>query len=175
MEEVKKQSLNDLVVISSVIKQILVEKNGEIDEETELMILETSNKLQNKADTYKFVIDDMTSESEVWKKRSDEFLRISKSFKTCVERMKGSLEFACKALDTTELQGSDYYWKLQSSKPSIVIEDETKVPGKYKEIVQTININKDLILADLKAGIVIDGIKLEQNQHIRCYLKGVKK
>lgn len=167
--------LAELVKLSNEIRLSLVETAGEITDETTtaLMILETN--LPVKADGYKFILDEIEAESDKFKERAEEFLKLSKSFKNYAEGLKGHLKISCIKMDIKELVGNDYYWKLQTSKPSVIVDDESKVPGKYKEVQQTIVIKKDLVLADLKAGIVIDGIRLEHNQHIRCYPKGATK
>ena len=46
---------------------------------------------------------------------------------------------------------------IRKGTSKLKINDETKLPDKYLEIVQTYKVDKDLLKADLKAGIEIDG------------------
>lgn len=168
-------NLPELVRLSNELRLYLVESNGEISDEMAqgLAILETN--LPTKCDSYKFVIDDMELETVKWKERADEFTRVSRGYKSFVERLKDNLKHAALAMGKTELFGNDYRWKLQNSKPSVVIENEELIPGKYKTVVQTFKIDKDQMLADLQAGIDIQGARLERSQHVRCYPNGVKR
>ena len=46
---------------------------------------------------------------------------------------------------------------IRKTAPILRISDESKLPEKYLEVVQTYKINKDMIKEDLKSGINIDG------------------
>ena len=46
---------------------------------------------------------------------------------------------------------------IRKTAPILRIVDESKLPEKYLEVVQTYKINKDMIKEDLKSGINIDG------------------
>ena len=46
---------------------------------------------------------------------------------------------------------------IRKTAPILRIVDESKLPEKYLEVVQTYKINKDMVKEDLKSGINIDG------------------
>lgn len=54
--------------------------------------------------------------------------------------------------------------KLNPSK--VIIDDESAVPAEFKEIVSTIKISKTAIGEQLKAGIEIDGCRLERTHRL---------
>jgi hypothetical protein len=167
--------LSELVSLNNQITLSLVENMGEINDETTNALMVLEQNLPAKADGYKSIIDHLKSQGELFKKKAEEFTKLSKSFTTYGESLKGHLKISMIKMEKTELIGNDYYWKIQSNQPSVMIDNEEQVPGKYKTVVQTFKINKDEILTDLKAGIEVPGARLENSQHVRCYLKGVNK
>ncbi len=168
-------NLPELVRISNELRLYLIESNGEItDEMTKFMSIVEEN-LPAKVDSYKFVIDDMELECEKYKERSDELLRVSKGYKTFVEKLKEMLKYACVSMNKTELIGNDYKWKLQNSRAAVVILNEEEIPSKYKSVIQTFKVNKEQILDDLKSGIDVPGCRVEISTHVRAYPLGARR
>lgn len=161
--------LTELVQLSNDIRLSLVESEGEITDETCKALLVLEESLPRKVDAYQFLVKDFEGESEKFKAKADEYSRLSKSFKNYGEQLKERLKLACIAMDVKELVGIDYKWKLVNSRPSIVVDDETKIPGIYKKIVQEIKIDKEMLHVDLKAGVVIEGLHLEPSTHVRSF------
>lgn len=174
-----KMSLHQLVQLSNEIKSALTQNYGEVTDEVMQALMTLERKLPSKADGYKFVIDDLDSEVERWKARAADFIKISKAFETYAKSLKESIKGACISMGTEEIQGVDYRWKLMKAKPTVIIDDETKIPSGHKEIVQTTVIKKDGILEDLKQGLPVPGAHLEESLYVRCFpntkSKGEKK
>ena len=40
---------------------------------------------------------------------------------------------------------------------TLKIDDESKLPDKYIEVIQTYKVNKDLLKSDLKSGLAVEG------------------
>lgn len=174
----KDQSLYDLVSISQEIKRSLIENFGEMTPEVESSLLTLEERLPNKADGYRFITEDLRHEADLWKERAHTFLAVAKSFSIHADKMEGAIKEACIQMGVEELEGNEFRWKLQKAKPTIIIDDETKVPSGHKEIVQVTKIRKDGILEDLKSGIPVPGCHLEESVYVRCYTnskKGSKK
>lgn len=165
----KDESLFQLVSISHQIQQALVESFGEMTPEIEKALLLLQEKLPDKADGYKFIIEDLKSQAEIWNTRAENLSRISKTFMNHCDRLKYSIKMACVELGVDEIKGNECRWKLQSSPPAAVIDDETKLPNNFKEIVQKTVTRKDLILEALKSGAMVPGAHLEQGSYVRCY------
>lgn len=161
--------LADLVRLSNEVRLALVESAGEITDETCKALLILEDSMPKKVDGYKFLVTDLECEAEKFKTKADEYSRLAESCKRYAKGLKDRLKLACIAMNVDELQGNEYRWKLQKSKPSVIIDDETLVPSKYKNVVQTTEIIKDEILEDFKKDISVPGCRLEQNSHIRCY------
>lgn len=162
-------TLMELVNVSQQIQRALVEAGGELTPELEKSLAILSEKLPDKADGYKHVIDDLKAQADVWSARAEALESIAKSFLNYIDHLKYSLKMACIQLGVDELKGNDYRWKLINSQPSVIIDDETKVPGAFKEIVQKTVLRKDLISEQLKKGETVPGAHLEQGQYVRPY------
>lgn len=162
-------NLPALVRLSNELRLFLVENDGEITDEMANGLAIVEKDLPAKVDSYKFIIDDMESEVVKWRERADEFTRIYKGYKLFIEKLKENLKFACISMNKTELEGNSYRWKLQNSKSSVIIEDEGLIPVEFKTVVQTIQINKDLIQKSFLEGSQVPGCRLEQNSYVRSY------
>ena len=55
---------------------------------------------------------------------------------------------------------------IRKTAPILRIVDESKLPEKYLEVVQTYKINKDMIKEDLKSGINIDGAYMTDRKSV---------
>ncbi len=171
----KDESLFSLVQLSHKIQEALVESMGELTPEIEQAIARLHQKLPDKADGYHFFIEDLKSQAEVFNNRAAVFSRIAKALLNYTDRLKYSLKMACVELGVEELVGTDWKWKLVNNAPSLIVDDETLVPAKYKEIVQTTKIRSDLIKEDLKKGILVPGTRLETGSHVRPYVNNTGK
>lgn len=165
----KDDSLHQLVALSCDIKRALTESFGEITDDVGAALLKLEQKLPNKADGYKFVIDDLKSEGALWKKRAADFTAIARAFEKYAETMQQAILGACQQMGVDEILGHEYRWKLQRAKPTVIIDDEAKIPSGHKLIVQTTQIKKDGILEDLKQGLPVPGAHLEESLFVRCY------
>lgn len=165
----KDSTLFELVHLSHQIQQALVESFGEVTPDMEKSIAKLHEKLPDKADGYKFFIDDLKAQAEVWNDRAATLSSIAKAFMNYTEKLKYSLKMACVELGVDELKGNQYRWKLVNNAPSVIVDDEAKIPSNFKEIVQTTKLRKDLLSEALKSGAAVPGAHLEQGTHVRPY------
>lgn len=168
------QSLRTLVQLSAQIEESLILSSGEITPEIETALAVKDIQLPEKIDNYSLVMDRMKSLSEFYSQKADVFLRLSKAANGIVDRCKDNLKFAMIEMNTNELLGNDYRFKLQNAQPSTVIEDENKIPDSYKIIETITKIDKKRVAEDLKIGVPVEGARLEQSQFIRTYATKVK-
>lgn len=168
------KSLPQLVQTSQVLIQALLESNGEITPEIEAALIEVDVKLPQKIDNYQAVLDRLDMESEYWSARAESFAKMAKGCKSAKERLKDSLKFAMKALETDELIGNDCRFKLSNSKPKMIIDQIELEPSYYMQVTTT-EVDKKKIEEDLKLGVPVKGARLEEVKSIRSYLnKGSK-
>jgi hypothetical protein len=169
------ESLFELVQLSHKIQEILIENAGEITLDIEKSLSKLHEKIPEKCDAYKHVIDDLKSQADLWNERAANFSRVAKAFLSYTDSMKYSLKMACIELGVDEIVGRDYKWKLVNNAPSLVVDDEAQVPSKFKEVVQKTIIRSDLLKEALKSGETIAGAHIESGSHVRSFLnKGSK-
>lgn len=163
------KSLRDMAQLSSEITQRLIDSGGEIDEslEKDLAILE--DRLPEKVDGYKSIIDYMKHQAEYWKAQGNERLAVAKSLTNYADKLKESMKGAMLRMNVAELRGRDFKFLLKNAKGRIVIENEELIPGKFKKVVQVLEIDKELIYEELKAGKQVSGARLEPSQYAQAY------
>lgn len=165
----KDETLFVLVQLSHQIQQALVESMGELTPDVERAIDKLHEKLPQKADAYKYFMDDLKAQAQVWNDKALVFTRISKAFISYIDRMKYSLKMACLDLGVEEIEGKEYRWKIVNNAASLVVEDENLIPSKYKEVVTSYKIRSDLIKKALKSGEIVPGARLETGSHVRSF------
>ncbi len=171
----KDETLFELVSLSHEIQKALVDSMGEMTPELETELILVANKLPEKVDAYKFVVDDLKAQAEVWNERAATFTRISKAFITYIDRMKYSLKMACINLGVEEIVGKDYKWKLVNNAPSLIVDNPDLLPSEYIEVVETKRVRSDLLKEALKSGKAVPGARLESGSHVRSFVnKGSK-
>lgn len=165
----KDETLFSLVHLSHQIQKALVESMGEMTPEIERAIRILHERLPDKADGYKFFIDDLRAQAVLFNERASLFARIAKSFTSYSETLKYSIKMACMELGVNEIEGREFRWKLVNNAPSLVVDDESLIPSEYKEEVVSVNIKSDMIKEALKNGKTVPGAHLETGSHVRPY------
>lgn len=171
----EKKSLFNLVHLSHQIQKGLVESMGELTPEVERAISILHERMPEKADAYKFFIDDLKAQADLWNEKASTFSRVAKAFVNYSERLKYSLKMACMELGVEELIGHDYKWKVVNNAASLVVDDESLLPDEYIEIVQSRKVRSDAIKQALKDGKVVPGARLETGSHVRVFVNNVKR
>ncbi len=141
----------------------LIESGGVVTEEIEKALLIVDTHLPEKIDQYSFTIERFDMAEEFYKNKAAFYLGLAKSMAQVTERCKENLKFAMKALGTTELEGVDVKYKLSPTNPSVVIDSEESVEEAYKITETTVKIDKKKILEDLKIGIPVNGVRMQEN------------
>lgn len=170
-------NLIELVSLSNAVRLSLIESAGEITDETSKALAVLESNLPKKVDGYHYLVNEMEVEAEKLRAKAAEYTRLANSFENYCESLKARLKLACETMKVKELVGIEYKWKLTNAKSKVIIEDEAKIPQKYKkvEVVTTTKILKDQIYEELKADKPVEGAKLEPSTYMKPYLIGVKK
>ena len=161
------KSLQEIISITASIEEALVESSGEITPEISQMLDMKYTALPDKIDRYYGLMERMKSLSEYYEDRSEMFLKMSKSVLNIHKFCNHNIESAMRQLDTKELKGYDFKFKLQDGPPSLDIYDHTKIPEEYKKTTVTVEPDKTKIKEALKQGIEVNGAKLVTNQFVR--------
>ena len=170
------KSLVNIVAEMHEIETALIENQGELTEEfmQELVAFETNKYLLvEKVDSYQYILKQTEARAEYWKKRKEEINNIQKSFKALNNQLKFMLKQAMTTLKVDELRGSDYYFKLSKTRPTIEY-DEKNIQDVYKTQVVSTELDKESIKNDLDMGIQIDGVTVTESKSIRAYVNKEK-
>ena len=130
------------------------------------MLIISEKDLVAKTDGYAAIMDRLEIEIEFMDMRARQYQSAVRSLKNGKDRLKDNLKSAMRLLEKTELIGGEYKFKLCRSAPRYVV-DEVDLPEMYfKEII---TVSKDLprIKADVKQGIQIPGVHVEENYSLR--------
>lgn len=154
----------------SQLDQTLIESGGEISPEIESRFELASGAITEKIDNYKLYMDHLELRSAWFMSIADQAYAAANSFTNQIKRMKSNLKTAAKLLGTSDLNGNAYRFKISKLKPKLIVEPIELVPAKYLKEVVKVEIDKDLIIKDLEAGIDVPGCRLEENYSVRQYI-----
>lgn len=155
------------------LETLLLESMGEITPEIEKHLSVKETHLPDKVDSYYFIMEKMKANEAFYKAQAEKFTSAARTFKNAQETLKERLKIAMAEMNTDEIKGHAWRFKLSASKPSLVVENEAEIPKEY--FVQTIItfLEKDRLLEDLKIGQV-PGAKLEPSSSLRSYVNTPK-
>lgn len=159
-------TLAEIVQLAALVEASLIENDGELTEETDLLLQNIETSLVSKIDHYGFLIERFKDLQGYYKKKAEFFSLKSKSFQKLEDRLKTRMHDAMTELQRTELLGTDFKVKLQNSPPRLLIE-EGEIDRAYTTIETITTVDKDRVKQDLLLGISVRGARLEQNQHVR--------
>lgn len=126
-------------------------------------------ELEDKADGYAKVIRTLEGDCTVLDGEIKRLTARKKAVETNVKRIKESLQAAMVATGKTKFKTQLFSFGIQKNPASVVMdtEDLSDIDPKYWVIAQP-TIDKKAIAADLKAGVVMEGVAhLEQGESLR--------
>lgn len=156
-------SLAHLAAEATEISRMLMESNGELTPELESRLMINEQALLTKADGYIYIIEELESQSALWKRRKDACAALQKRFETQVERLKSRIKEAMRLMGKTEVTGSLYKFQLRKSQPRLVIIHDDEIPADCKMIVQTTVVDKEKVKSALISGLDVPGATLEES------------
>lgn len=174
MIEEKKKDLISIVMEMNAVTQQIIESGGELSPQLEEFFASVSKDLAQKTDSYAFVMDRLDAEEKFWAEKAEQFGRVAKSVGNARERMKQAIKTAMHVMETDEVKGNDFRFKLSRSTPKLVI-DQNLLPAHYFMIVNSRVVDKEMIARELEAGHEIAGAKMEEVKSLRKYVnRGAK-
>ena len=165
MSDTLKSIRSDIIAL----EELLLENNGEVNETLETWLQINEKNLAVKIDAYVYFLDQLEQGAAFFKSKSEEALQAKKQYEAMIERMKNNIKFTMQELNTDELRGNEYRYKLSRSKPKVEVNEE-QIPASYLKEKITYSADKDLIKQDLDKGIEIEGARLIENYSLRSYL-----
>ena len=167
-------NLLELQAQYSKLIQKVIENDGALDNATELDLANNEQALAKKVDSYDFIIKKLKADQSYFSDRIKEYQKAKKSLQNAEESLKGRIKLFLNINKASEVQGDDVVFKLCSSKAALIIQDESKVPEKYKKQILITEVEKELLRQDLETGMEIEGAYLEPAHSLRSYIKTKK-
>jgi len=163
-------NLQELIILSAQIEQRLSENGGEIDEAlSDLLVL--ADKLPSKIDAVHFVQNKLEFSAEALKARADEYRKASDSHKNAALRLQNYVKLTMLGSGQTNLTGERVDFRLSSSAPKLVIENESQIDPKFF----TETVVRELSNANLKEALLkgehVKGARLEPVYRLTKKLK----
>lgn len=131
--------------------------DGEVTPEVEAQMLELSKS----ADDAGLFLDRSKYMIEYFKGLRDQINAKIKSIESASSFIESELKRSVQTLG--ELSGDHFVFKLQKTKGKVVVDDEALINEIYLRTKVTHEVDKIKIFEDLKAGVVIEGARLEEN------------
>jgi hypothetical protein len=136
---------------------------GELSPEQEKRLETVSRELAKSADKADYVLKKLDVESDFYAARIKELQAYKKALDNASERFKSQIKAFMRESDQKRLEGEYVDLVLKTTKPKIVITDESKIPEKYVEKIITTAVNKNDIYKDMQNGALVEGVSIEEN------------
>lgn len=153
-------------------QQILLEmmEDPEVDPQTIADTMEgIEGEIEVKADGYAAIMTIVKGQIETVKKEEERLKARRQAMENKVETMKKTLEAAMIITGKTKFKTALHSFGIQKNPPSVVMDESyiENIPEQYL-IIQEPKIDRKAILADLKAGVDLEGIAhIEQTEGLR--------
>ena len=114
-------------------KQLLdMIEDPEVDEETWLDTMEAiEGELHDKADSYVFVMKEIEGKIEMRKKEEKRIAEMRRREEASLERIKGRLQASMEYAGEKKFETDHFKFWIQKNPPSVVVDDEARVPFEY--------------------------------------------
>lgn len=163
------KSLIALVHEITEIERQLIEAEGQLTPQMEELFNLTTGNLKEKADRYKFVMDSLDARAVYFAERGEEMDRASKLFENMKKRLKENLKFAMRAMQTTDLEGIDWRWKLSPLADRLEIDKKCLPSGFFKDEIIKVP-DREKIEKALLLGEKVEGAEFKPSESLRPYV-----
>lgn len=123
------------------------------------------DEIEVKADGIAKVIKELEGDSLKFKEEIDRLSSMRKSTENRISDLKSYLEFNMKRVNKTKFKTDLFSFNIQKNRSSVKVLDENKVPEKY--LIQKTSVDKTKIYQDLKDGVEVEGVILQESESLR--------
>ena len=124
-------------------------------------------ELAEKLENYAMIIKNIQSNIDGKKFEAKRLLERAKSEEESIKRMKENMQQAMEAAGQTKVKGEKFNFNVQKNPPSLKVLDENLIPQDFVSVEEIKIIDKKAILAELKNGVEISGVEIQQGESIR--------
>lgn len=123
-------------------------------------------EIEDKADNYARIIKSLDSESKIIKEEEDRLKARRTSLDNKIKWLKTNLEQAMIATEKRKFKTPFFSFGIQKNGASLRVSDSAKIPEAYY-IPQDPKLDSRKLKEDVKNGLEIEGVSLEQTESIR--------
>ncbi len=168
MAENQLATLAELTKTTNHILELIAYSEGELTEEVEQWLTVTQTQLVQKTDNYALFFEKADSEIDFLKQQASFFTKAARQLSNTIDRLKDHMKEQMRLMDTTELDGHYYRFKLSKTKPKVLI-NEDLLPAEYTREKVIIEPDKTKIYEDAQTGKQIPGVTLQESWGLRKY------
>lgn len=140
---------------------------SEEEEDLWLTQLEALNdEIELKADNIARLILDIEGMMEARKKEIERLKTVNRVDENKIKRLKAYLKDAMERSDKRKFKTELFSFNIRKNAQSLLIESEKSIPDEYFKEKTEIKLDKRELLADMKEGLVIDGVSLQRTESL---------
>jgi hypothetical protein len=144
-----------------------IESNeGELTPELESRLTINKAELETKSVSYGYVIRQFDNEVDNIQKEIDRLTARKKRKEKNAEDLKERIKNAMIMYGVTKIELNNLTLSFRKSE-SLVVEKTENIPAKYKSFKSVEVIDNATLKADVKAGAIYDGIKIQENKNLQ--------
>lgn len=149
----------------SVVESI-IDNDGLLSEEMEAALQINKDQLENKSQCYGFIVRQLEGECDMIDNEIKRLEAMKKSRGKTVDRLKESVSKAMQLYEIDKIETPTLKISFRKSE-SIEIEEESLIDEKYMAVKTTKTPDKKAIKEAIKAGEIVLGVTLKENQNIQ--------
>jgi hypothetical protein len=161
-EVTRPKSLNEIVVETQKILDVIIQSQGEMTPEIEAIHNDLVSNLASKVDSCAYVEKKIQAEADFFKDQAEYYTKIARSLESAKTALRQRVKEAMMNLGYQEICGERSRFKLVPLAQKLVLE-QGKLPNDYLSAITQIVPDKERIHFDLAHGIEIPGARLEDN------------
>lgn len=108
------------------------------------------------------VVRSLESDVDAIKAEIDRLNKIKRVKENNLKRLRDYTKVCMEQMEVKKIETPVGNLTLRKGVSILKIDDESKLPSKYIEVVQNYKVNKDLVKSDLKSGIEIEGVYMSE-------------
>ena len=144
----------------------IIDNDGLLSEEMEAALQINKDQLENKSQCYGFIVRQLEGECDMIDNEIKRLEAMKKSRGKTVDRLKESVSKAMLLYEIDKIETPTIKISFRKSE-SIEIEEESLIDEKYMTVKTTKTPDKKAIKEAIKAGEIVLGVTLKENQNIQ--------
>lgn len=145
-----------------VINSIL-ENDGEVSDSDYELLNSITTQLEHKGKSYYYIIKQLKGDVDMIANEMERLRKMKQARENLIERLRTMLLNAMQLIGVEKIKSDMVSISIRAT-TSVNVVDEEKVPSKY--VTWHRKIDKRMISDDIKNGVDVDGVQLEENKSL---------